>query len=269
MSHSNLNLNLNQEDYNWLKTLTDGPNLQRTIATTIALSLDPHNPNPYTRDIEPPPHIDYWLVHGLIRLSERVLTDLDKKRYDQLSAARRAYYAAHSRFHHAYHGLADTQAYERILDAERSEMYALGERREGQWAESERQKEGNARDLVRRLEEVRRAAELRRAMTGLLGREKRAFLERDGLRLAFLCRHAFGQWRGDALTGMWGDVFGLALMIVSSSFVLQHQRFGPILWVQACSAISLSLSPPPDQSGRLQNLPDESPFHRDQQRLKD
>lgn len=198
--------NLNSEDYNWVKAAMDGPHFQRTTAITIALSLDVsevHNPIMHGWDIEPPPHIDYWLVHSMIRLSERALTDLDRKRYDHLSAARKAYYAAHCRFQHAYHGLTDVQAYERILDVERSEICAFGERSEGQWADSERQKEMNATDLVRRLEEVKKAAEVRKAMTLFLSREKRAFLERDGRRLAFLCRHAHGQWNANASTGMW------------------------------------------------------------------
>lgn len=204
MSHSNLN----SEDYNWVKAALDGPYFQRTTAITIALSLDTsaqRNPLTHTWDIEPPPHIDYWLVHSMIRLSDRALTDLDKKRYDQLSAARKAYYAAHCRFQHAYHGLVDAQAYDRILNAECSEMCAFGERRQGQWADSEREKELNAKDLVRRLEQVQKAAELRKAVTAFLSREKRAFLERDVHRLAFLCRHAHGQWNVNAATGTWCD----------------------------------------------------------------
>ena len=202
MSSSNPKL----KGHNWLKALTDGPNFQRTTAITIALTLDvSKGPNPVKRtwDIEPPPHIDYWQVHDLIRLAERALTDADKKRYNRLSAARRAYYLAHCCFQHAYHGLADARAYEKMLDAERRDMGTCGERREGQWAESERQKERNAKDLLARLDEVKKMAEVRKAATLLLSREKRAFLDRDVHRLAFLCKHAHGQYNLNASTGTW------------------------------------------------------------------
>jgi len=197
--------NLSPEDYNWVKAAMDGPHLQRTTAITIALasSLDHPRPIPPTGGVEPPPQIDYWLVHSMIRLSERALTDLDRERYDRLSAARKAYYTAHGRFQHAYHGLADAQAFECILYAERSDICAYGEQAEGQWAESERQKALNAWELVRCWQEVRVAMEVRRVMTLQLSREKRAFLERDVRRLAFLCRHAHRQWNANAEAGKW------------------------------------------------------------------
>lgn len=201
--------------YNWLKALTDGPNFERTTAVTITLSLSTSTstsnaPHP-TPDIEPPPQLDYGLLHNLIHLSPQALTAADKTRYTDLTAARKAYYHAHARFTHAWHGLADAQAYERILDAERREIGAAGERRAGQWADCERLKEMNARDLVARLGEVRRAVEVRAALTRVLGREKRAFVERDGSRLAFLCRHAYGRWRAGVGTGR---CFGVRLEFV-------------------------------------------------------
>ncbi len=183
-------------DYNWLKTMTSGPLTQRTNALAIGLSLTlapPHNPLTYTWDIEPLPHLDYSLIHSLIKLAHHALDKHDLKRYDYLTQARRYYYQAHFKFQQAYRGLADAQAYERILNAEKKGLVAYGEEKGGQWGENERQKERNREDVRKRLEEVEAAKKVRDGVTLYLSKAKRAFLESDVYRLVYVCKHMHEQ----------------------------------------------------------------------------
>ena len=196
--------------------MSEGPHSQRTNALALSLSLDvaeKHNPLSHSWDIEPPPHIDYGLTHSLIKLSHHALTKHDLKRYDFLSTAREEYYKAHFRYQHAYRAVADAQAYEKILDVERDEIYAYGEQRESQWADSDRQKETNAQDLLRRLEEFKEEKRERNAVTLRLSQAKRVFVESDLGRLVYVCKHLHKQYKKQK--GTWKMLLTSALTLSS------------------------------------------------------
>ncbi|KAI9874483.1 MAG: hypothetical protein M1830_009693 [Pleopsidium flavum] len=191
-----MSTNNHNPDYNWVKTMTSGPLTQRTNALAIAFSLTlpaPKNPLTYTWDIEPAPHINYSLIHSLIKLAHHSLDKHDLKRYDYLTQARKYYYQAHFKFQQTYRGLADAQAYESILNAEKKEMVAYGEDKVGQWAEIEWQKQRNREDLRRSLEEVEAAKKVRDLVTMHLSKAKRAFVESDVNRLVYVCQHLHEQ----------------------------------------------------------------------------
>ncbi len=184
-------------DYNWIKSATEGPHSQRTNALAIALSLtgvsEEDNPLNSTWPIEPGPVVDYSLVHSLIKLAHPVLTDRDHDRFDSLTLARKQYYKAHFHFQHAYRGLADTQAYERILKEQRDELLMHGEQREGAGKELEAQRRINARELHGHLEEVKRSMRWRNSVTIKLSEAKKNFVDSDLDRLVFICRHLYLQ----------------------------------------------------------------------------
>ena len=79
----------------------------------LSLSLPPNAPP------EPLPDLDYHLLYLLIHLTRPHQSDPRAlKRYDYLADAREAYYNGITKFHSAYNGLHDANAYGNALDQE-------------------------------------------------------------------------------------------------------------------------------------------------------
>ncbi len=186
--------------YNWLKSATEGPHAHRTNSLAISLSLadelDENSPLNSAWLVEPGPDVDYSLVHSLVKLAHHVLREQDHERLEELNHTRQKYYQAHFHFQHAYRGLADTQAYERILEEQRKELLTHGEQKAGAWKELEVQKRRNTRELRHRLVEVKNLTRSRNSATMKLSAAKKSFVLYDLDRLVYICRHLYLQRKG-------------------------------------------------------------------------
>lgn len=95
--------------------------------TRILCSLTPNEfyfgaDSPVAPDIEPPPLLDYNIIHILIGVARPFLDQHDIKRWDYLADARRKYFEVHQNFYKAFHDLQDAQAYEKIMVRRKAEL---------------------------------------------------------------------------------------------------------------------------------------------------
>lgn len=87
------------------------PTADQVLKIGITMSTHPFNP-----DIEPLPHLDYYLLNQLVALARPHLNKHQLKRLEYTVDARRSFYEAHQKFQIAYRDLLDAYVCAELLD---------------------------------------------------------------------------------------------------------------------------------------------------------
>ncbi|MCJ1428344.1 hypothetical protein MMC29_006253 [Sticta canariensis] len=162
----------------------EGNVLESSFMAKMAIVLA-HEDADALASVEPLPHIDYNLVHALIK----VAGGTDKravKLFDYLIDGRKYYYNSHSSFHTAFVRFQDTRAYGLLLEREKTKLAKLGSSAAKELESNEIALRKNYHALHLCLEEVYACRENRAQATTQFSKMKYLFLNTQMPRLIYV-----------------------------------------------------------------------------------
>lgn len=162
--------------------------------TNIRLFRDeiPHNAvMRMNLDLEPPPHVDYYLFNVLTSIPGREIGSRNRKILDYIIDARSGYFSSHDEYRRAFCRLQDVRAYGVILEQDKARLTNSGTANAKQLEDNVIAIQKNDVELTQLYDITVEKRETRMRLTTSFSLTKESFVKNELSRLVFLGKHFY------------------------------------------------------------------------------